>query len=66
MSQHGRCRRHDEYASKQVPSSGVRHLQASSPTTGGIQMTVTTLILLVMAAFVAVFALRIFGSRFLK
>ncbi len=29
-------------------------------------MTVTTLILLVMAAFVAVFALRIFGSRFLK
>ena len=29
-------------------------------------MTVTTLILLVMAAFVVVFALRIFGSRFLK
>ena len=32
----------------------------------GIQMTITRLILLVMAIFVVVFAFRVFGSRFLK
>ncbi len=29
-------------------------------------MTMTTLILLVMAAFIVIFALRVFGSRLLK
>jgi hypothetical protein len=29
-------------------------------------MTVTTVILLAMAVFVVVFAVRVFGSRFLK
>jgi len=29
-------------------------------------MTITTVVLLVMALFVVVFAFRVFGSRFLK
>jgi preprotein translocase subunit SecF len=32
----------------------------------GIQMTITRLILLVMAVFLVVFAIRFFGSRFLN
>lgn len=32
----------------------------------GAEMTITRLILLVMAVFLVVFAFRVFGSRFLK
>jgi preprotein translocase subunit SecF len=32
----------------------------------GIQMTITRFILLVMAVFLVVFAIRVFGSRFLN
>jgi preprotein translocase subunit SecF len=32
----------------------------------GMQMTITRLVLLVMAVFLVIFAIRVFGSRFMK
>jgi preprotein translocase subunit SecF len=51
--------RHDHGVMAHVMSDGFTNRE-------GIQMTITRLILLVMAVFLVVFAIRVFGSRFLN